>query len=95
MPKHQSTPSSPLPVDKLKKPKSFLAKAQIKKILRKAGVKNIGTGVIKEYREQVFPIMVQSMLDDAVLLMDYHKRKTVTVDDVLNGLKIRTGEKFS
>lgn len=96
MPKHQTTPTSPQ-VDILKKPESldsFLAKAQIKKILRKAGVKNIGTGVIEEYRERVFTSMVRSILDDAFLLRDYHKRKTVTADDVLNGVKIRTGEKF-
>lgn len=63
-----------------------LTDGAIKRIARRAGVKRIAKEIFPEARI-VVKMFLERAVKNAITYTDYKKRKTVSVSDVLNGLR--------
>lgn len=63
-----------------------IAKPAIRRLARRGGVKRIGTGVYEEMRRNI-RAFVKSTLADATKFTEHARRKTVTVQDMIEALK--------
>lgn len=70
---------------------------QIAALLRRAGIKQHQAEAAQYLREEVFPLLICTVVEDAVRLMDYAgrgKKKTVTSFHVREGVKYRFGKRI-
>ena len=71
---------------------SRISMASIKRLARRASVKRMGKSVAPEIRKSL-TIFIENILKDSVIFMEHSRRKTLSLDDVLNALH-RNGKKL-
>lgn len=95
IPTSHRMPRSPNPEkasEKRSKPESIgsmLPASQAVKLCRKAGIKQQQGLVTKHIRETMFPNLVETIIKDAINLMDYSENKTIQLRHIEKAVQLR------
>jgi histone H4 len=71
-----------------------LKKGQFQRLSYKAGVKSL-SGLCYEDLRGITKVLIENILRDAITMTQSRRGKTVSLNDVLSGIRSATGKKFA
>lgn len=71
----------------------MLPATQAVKLCRRAGIKQQQGLVTQHIRNKLFPELLETILKDAITLMDYSENKTVQLRHIEKAVQLRYGKK--